>query len=351
MALNRVPSAWQWLRIGAAATEHVSDPRLKQRVISTEGFVQRSDGKFALAFERLDQAYTFAAKQFGPDHMITIGARFNRANTLYELGRWTEAERDMVEILATGRRALGPKHQLLSFPMVVAAEIALARGHLADAREKYLGVMRSLDEGTYNLEYVHEGLGQIALDEGKLTQAREELATSRDLVAKISADRPDLLRIDARVALLDLEEGHPEKARAAPLGDRRSGEGERAALRRGVVRPARPRPGRARHPAPRPRARAGGERGRAVDEAPRREPPVHARGPLDRRRRAARARPDRRGDRPGRGDDSPRRSRSSGRTPRWSRARTSPSAAPRSRPETSPPLAASSTRPRACPRC
>lgn len=75
------------------------------------------------------EADRIAIRILGPDHTVTLGARHNRAWTLYRLGRFDAAERETRLVTEAYLRRFGP-----DYPITLSARQLLSRTHVARGR-------------------------------------------------------------------------------------------------------------------------------------------------------------------------------------------------------------------------
>lgn len=82
------------------------------------------------------------ARVLGPDHTVTLGARYNHAWALYLLGRFDEADREIRQVAEAYERRFGPE-----YPIVLAARQLLSRTRAAlGHREEGIALMTDVVE-------------------------------------------------------------------------------------------------------------------------------------------------------------------------------------------------------------
>ncbi|WP_030753355.1 tetratricopeptide repeat protein [Streptomyces sp. NRRL S-31] len=83
----------------------------------------------------------------GPDHTVTLGAHHNHAWTLYQLGRFDEADQEIRRVADAYRRRFGPDYPIALSAQQLLARTRAARGDLDTAIEILTDVVARRERG------------------------------------------------------------------------------------------------------------------------------------------------------------------------------------------------------------
>ncbi len=231
-----------WGRHAQVALEHTADPQGPRAAVLSNnlGTLSKSQGAYAEARARYEQALKIRVRLFSEGHPATTAALSNLATVDYATGDYPASKARLERVVAIRERTLGPNHPDLAAALGNLAVVLAATRHDVAARAAQERALR-INESVFGPEHpdVARTLGNLAIsynDSGDHARALElheralairtrklgpehpDVATTLDNLGKVHEKLGDLDRaIETRRQALAIREAslgaeHPEVA-------------------------------------------------------------------------------------------------------------------------------------------